>query len=101
MSKNLQTWLSYLETIHRQSIEFSLDRITQVAQKLNVLNPVCPVITVAGTNGKGSCVALLEQILLAAGYKTGAYTSPHLLNYNERIRINGLEVEDKLLCQAF
>jgi len=61
----------------------------------------CPVITVGGTNGKGSTCAMLESILRAAGYRTGLYTSPHLVRYNERVRIAGLEVEDSALCEAF
>jgi len=72
-----------------------------VARRLAV-GPVCPVVvTVAGTNGKGSSVALLESILSAAGYRVGSYTSPHLLRYNERVRVAGRSVDDRSLCQAF
>lgn len=98
---DLNSWLSYLETLHPKPIELGLDRITKVAKKLSILPYNKPVITVAGTNGKGSCVALLEQILLASGYRVGAYTSPHLLKYNERIRINGIDVSDEMLCATF
>lgn len=98
---NLNHWLAYFETLHPKTIDLGLDRTTQVAKKLDLLSFSIPVITVAGTNGKGSCVALMEQILLAAGYKVGAYTSPHLLRYNERIRVNGTEVSDQELCTAF
>lgn len=98
---NLNAWLSYLETLHSKPIELGLDRITQVAKNLQLLPCEKIVITIGGTNGKGSCVALLEQIGLAAGYKVGAYTSPHLLKYNERIRINNTDVTDEALCEAF
>jgi len=99
--KNLSDWLNYLETLHPKSIDLGLERISKVAQRLNILPFSCPVITVAGTNGKGSCVALTETILRVAGYKTGAYTSPHLLAYNERVSINGAMVDDAALCAAF
>jgi len=98
---NLPSWLSYLETLHPQAIDLGLERIHQVAQTLKLIPFNCPVITVAGTNGKGSCVGLLETTLLAAGYHVGAYTSPHLLCYNERTRINGVMVTDAVLCEAF
>lgn len=98
---DLNSWFTYLETLHPKSIELGLDRITQVAKKLQLLPCKKMVITVGGTNGKGSCVTLLEQILLAAGYKVGAYTSPHLLRYNERFRINGVDATDEALCKAF
>lgn len=77
-----------------------LDRINRVKAALN-LQFNCPVITVAGTNGKGSTCAYLEAILLAAGYRVGMHTSPHLLRFNERARINGAEVSDELLLECF
>lgn len=99
--KNLSDWLNYLETLHPKIIDLGLERISKVAQRLNIFPFFCPVITIAGTNGKGSCVALTESILHAAGYKVGTYTSPHLLSYNERVCINGKMVDDAALCDAF
>ncbi len=87
--------------LHNQEIELGLERVRVVAEKLRLLDPLHLTITIAGTNGKGSSAALLEQVLLAAGYSTGVYTSPHLLRYNERLRINGSEVTDSDLCKAF
>lgn len=97
---SLAEWLDYLEQLHPKTIDLGLDRVAEVKQRLN-LNFSIPVITVAGTNGKGSTCAMLESILLAAGYRVGLYTSPHLLRYNERVRINGAEVSDEALCIAF
>ena len=96
----LVEWLAYLETLHPKTIALGLDRVESVASRLNV-KPVCPVITVAGTNGKGSTCALLEQMLLADGYRVAMYTSPHLLRYNERVRIDGVEASDAALRDAF
>lgn len=99
---NLQSWLSWQESLHFTDIELGLDRIQQVADQLGIPSSWhCPVITVAGTNGKGSSVALLESMFLAAGYRVGSYTSPHLLHYNERIKINAEPVSDQLICEAF
>lgn len=98
---NLAEWLSYLETLHPKTIDLGLERIKTVAARLDCLSYSCPVITVAGTNGKGSCVTLTETILLAAGYRVGSYLSPHLFSYNERVRINGKAIDDKSLCDAF
>ena len=97
---SLAEWLDYLEQLHPKTIDLSLERVAEVKQRLN-LNPSFAVITVAGTNGKGSTCAMLEAILLAAGYRVGLYTSPHLLRYNERVRINGAEATDEALCAAF
>jgi len=96
----LVEWLAYLETLHPKTIALGLERVESVASRLNV-KPVCPVITVAGTNGKGSTCALLEQMLLADGYRVAMYTSPHLLRYNERVRIDGVEASDAALRDAF
>jgi dihydrofolate synthase/folylpolyglutamate synthase len=96
----LAEWLAYLETLHPKTIALGLERVESVASRLNV-EPVCPVITVAGTNGKGSTCALLEQMLLADGYRVAMYTSPHLLRYNERVRIDGVEASDAALRDAF
>ena len=82
----LQDWLSHIENLHPVSIDMGLERVKSVAQNLGLSFSV-PVITVAGTNGKGSTCALLEAILSQAGYKVGLYTSPHLVNFQERCRI--------------
>ena len=97
----LADWLAWQETLHPHKIELGLVRVATIADRLQLRQPDFTVVTVAGTNGKGSSVAMLESVLLAAGYQTGAYTSPHLLRYNERIRINGQEIDDVSLCSAF
>ena len=94
-------WLSHLENRHHDVIKLGLNRIKQVASKLNLLKPNAVVITVAGTNGKGTTVAALSAIYRAAGYRVGAYTSPHLLAFNERISVNGELIADEALCNAF
>lgn len=94
-------WLSWLETLHPSAIELGLERINRVAQRLAVKHFSCPVVVIAGTNGKGSCVALLESIALAHGYNVGCYTSPHLVSFNERIRFNAHPVADPQLLQVF
>ncbi|MDH5446434.1 MAG: bifunctional tetrahydrofolate synthase/dihydrofolate synthase [Gammaproteobacteria bacterium] len=99
--KTLVEWLNWQESLHPQTIELGLERVSEVFQRLHSDPPPFKIITVAGTNGKGSTVALLESILRAAGYKTGAYTSPHLLEYNERISLNGAHASDEQICQAF
>lgn len=90
-----------METLHPQEIKLGLDRIREVQKRLRAEQLPFPIVTVAGTNGKGSTVAMLESILHAAGYKVAAYTSPHLLDYNERVRIARLPVDDARLCAAF
>lgn len=97
----LNDWLHRLECLHYKAIDMGLERVTQVAQRLNLLNGLPLLITVAGTNGKGSTVAFLESILLAHGYRVGAYTSPHLIAFNERVRLNGQPVDDDSLIEAF
>ena len=97
----LNEWLQYLENRPQQTIQLGLDRIQAVAERLHLLPFNAPVITVAGTNGKGSTVAGLEAIYTAAGYRVGAYTSPHLLYFNERIRFNQQPISDRLICDAF
>lgn len=97
----LAEWLAWQETLHPQTIELGLERVSAVAAKLGLLTPQHMVISVAGTNGKGSSVALLEAILTRAGYHVGSYSSPHLLDYNERIRIAGTPVVDAQLLAAF
>jgi dihydrofolate synthase/folylpolyglutamate synthase len=98
--RSLAEWLEYIERIHPKSIELGLERVEKVLTGLGGSSSAV-VFTVTGTNGKGSTCAMLEAILLEAGYKVGLYTSPHLLRYNERIRINGEEVDDDRLCAAF
>ena len=98
---SLKEWLCLLEARHPSEIDLGLERIAKVARVLNLAQPAKQTITVAGTNGKGSAIAIMESILLNQGRRVGAYTSPHLLNYNERVRIDGLPVDELLLCQAF
>lgn len=99
--ESLAGWLSWQEQFHPRPIDLGLDRVSAVYRLLNLQSRNIPTITVAGTNGKGSCVAYLEAIYLAQGYSVGAYTSPHILRYNERIRINRESVADEALCDAF
>lgn len=98
---NLDDWLYHLETRNLQEIQLGLERIKAVAEQLQLDKPSVPVITVAGTNGKGSTVTALESIYHAAGYKVGTYTSPHLVQFNERIRINLIPISDADLCHSF
>lgn len=97
---DLAGWLSYLERLHAKPIELGLERVDRVRERMG-LKPDFPVITVAGTNGKGSTCAMLERILTESGYRVGCYTSPHLLRYNERVRVGCTEAEDAMLCEAF
>ncbi|MBY0269837.1 MAG: bifunctional tetrahydrofolate synthase/dihydrofolate synthase [Burkholderiales bacterium] len=96
----LAGWLEYIERQHPQSIALGLDRVRVVRDVLG-LQPVFPLITVGGTNGKGSACMMLDAILGSAGYRVGTYTSPHLLHYNERVRIAGREAGDADLVSAF
>lgn len=98
---SLTQWLNWLLALHAQEIDLGLSRVKQVAEKLGLLNPQVPVITVAGTNGKGSSVAFLSAIYQQAGYQVGCYTSPHLLRFNERIQVNGQSVADQVIIDAF
>jgi dihydrofolate synthase/folylpolyglutamate synthase len=97
----LNEWLARLETMHPSSIDLGLARVASVARRLDLLPVTVPVITVAGTNGKGSTVAVLEKVLQRDGMTTGVYTSPHLLRFNERIRVGGIEVSDEEIVAAF
>jgi dihydrofolate synthase/folylpolyglutamate synthase len=99
--QTLDQWLRWQESLHPSAIDLGLERPGRVLDALGLRHPDHAVITVAGTNGKGSSVAMLESILRAAGYRVGCYTSPHLLRYNERVRIDGEPVEDRRLCEAF
>lgn len=98
--KTLQEWLDFCEQLHPVTIDMGLDRVRQVAARLD-LRFDCPVITVAGTNGKGSTCAMLEAILLQAGYRTGVYTSPHLVHFEERCRLSGSSATPEALAEAF
>ncbi|WP_170287368.1 bifunctional folylpolyglutamate synthase/dihydrofolate synthase [Halioglobus maricola] len=97
----LEDWLQHLENLHPQEMELGLERVRSVAVDLALLPPPCPVITVAGTNGKGSTVAVLESLLHRAGKRAGCFTSPHFLRFNERIRVAGQEASDQEICAAF
>ena len=97
----LHEWLEWQEELHFTAIELGLDRCNEVAENMGLLKPDFTVISVAGTNGKGSSVAMLNSILSNSGYKTGCYTSPHLIRYNERIKLDEVEVTDEMLCESF
>ena len=98
--KTLQDWLDFCERLHPVTIDMGLERVREVADRL-ALRFACPVITVAGTNGKGSTCAMLEAILLQAGYRTGVYTSPHLVHFEERCRLSGQSASAEALAEAF
>jgi len=98
--KTLQEWLDWCEQLHPVAIDMGLDRVKTVASRLD-LRFDCPVITVAGTNGKGSTCAMLEAVLLQAGYRTGVYTSPHLVHFEERCRLHGESASAEAFAQAF
>lgn len=97
----LSDWLAWQETLHPSAIDLGLERLNRALLRLGWQRPKCPVITVGGTNGKGSCVALLGRILGEAGYRVGTFTSPHLVDYNERITLDGRQVSDASLMAAF
>ena len=99
--RTLEDWLAYIERQHPKSIELGLDRVRAVAARMNLVAPADKSILVAGTNGKGSTVAFLEAIARTSGLRVGTYTSPHLLRYNERVRIDGAETDDAHLVEAF
>ncbi len=96
----LADWLAFIERQHPKAIALGLDRVAAVLKNLQIAL-ACPVITVAGTNGKGSTCGMLDSILRAAGYRSGLYTSPHLVRYNERVRLAGVEASDEQLCESF
>lgn len=100
-NSTLDSWLERLETIHPQAMDLGLQRVAGVAHDLKLLPPDCPVVTVAGTNGKGSCVAVMESMLTQAGKTPGAAVSPHLRRFNERIRIAGEPAGDEEIIAAF
>lgn len=98
---SLTDWLAWQEALHWQKIDFGLDRLLRVYQRLDLPQLPCPVITIGGTNGKGSCVALLASMLRSGGYRVGTFTSPHLRRYNERIQIDARQIDDTSLIAAF
>jgi dihydrofolate synthase/folylpolyglutamate synthase len=98
--KTLQEWLDWCEQLHPVAIDMGLDRVKNVVDRM-ALRFDCPVITVAGTNGKGSTCAMLEAVLLQAGYRTGVYTSPHLVHFEERCRLHGESASAEAFAQAF
>lgn len=99
--KTVDQWLAYQQHLHPHAIEMGLDRVREVWQRMGASRPAPVVITVGGTNGKGSTVAFLEAMLQAGGMRVGAYTSPHILRYNERVHVDGLAVDDADLVAAF
>ena len=98
--KELGEWLAHCERLHPKAIDLGLERVQAVAQRMG-LHFDCPVITVAGTNGKGSTCAMLEAVALQAGYRPGVYTSPHLVDFEERCRIGGEIVKPEALLPHF
>ena len=98
---SLNTWLDYWSHVHVTGIDLGLERVIPVAEKLGVTRPQAKVLTVAGTNGKGSTTTTLAAILNAQGYKVGLYQSPHIYRFNERVKLAGIEVDDQTLVDAF
>lgn len=101
MSRSLADWLSYLEQLHPSAIDMGLERSHEVARRLGLGKPAPLVITVTGTNGKGSTCAFVASLLREQGLRVGVYSSPHLLRYNERVRLEGRDASDEELCEAF
>ena len=97
----LDDWLAWQESLHFTAIELGLDRCNRVAQRMGLLELDSRIISISGTNGKGSSAAMLDSILRTSGYRVGAYTSPHLTRYNERICIDGIQATDEQLCRSF
>lgn len=97
----LSEWLDWIGSVHKTEMDLGLDRIREVAKKLNLLPVSCPVFVVGGTNGKGSVVAGLESIYMAAGYRVGVFTSPYVFKHNEEVKVNREMASDEALCQAF
>ncbi|HSN18310.1 MAG TPA: bifunctional tetrahydrofolate synthase/dihydrofolate synthase [Gammaproteobacteria bacterium] len=99
--ETLPEWLSWQEQLYPDVIDLGLHRVQALLKALDLTRPDFPILTIGGTNGKGSSVSLAEAILRASGHKVGAYVSPHLLRYNERVRVDGLDVSDAEFCQSF
>ena len=97
----LADWLRWQEQLHPNPIDLGLERVCKVLGAMHLEQPPFKVLTVGGTNGKGSCVAFLDAMLRTQGYKVGAYTSPHILRYNERVSVNGIQASDQEFCDAF
>lgn len=101
-TRTLEQWLSVIEAAHPSEIELGLDRVSAVAAELELIDGwKCPIVTLAGTNGKGSTQAFMRSISSEQGYRVGCYSSPHFLHYNERVTLNGEPVDDLSLCKAF
>ena len=100
-SSSLDDWLFYLESVHPANIAMGLERVADVANNIGLLNTSSKIILIGGTNGKGTTARCLESLLLAQGYSVGTYASPHLIRYNERVRINGQELDDQYHVDAF
>ncbi|TQF71955.1 bifunctional tetrahydrofolate synthase/dihydrofolate synthase [Pseudoalteromonas luteoviolacea] len=100
-SSSLDDWLCYLEQLHPANIEMGLERVAQVANNIHLLNTPSKIILIGGTNGKGTTARCMEAMLLAQGHTVGTYASPHLIRYNERVRINGQELPDQDHVDAF
>ncbi len=100
LDSSLEQWLTWQEGLHAQEIDLGLERVGEVARRLS-LPWRCPTISVAGTNGKGSCIHYIQRLLLSQGFRVGMFTSPHLIQYNERIRVDGEEVSDTTLVSVF
>ncbi len=98
---SLDAWLNWQEQLHPRPVDLGLERVADVYRQLELNHKKTPTVTVAGTNGKGSCIAFLEAIYRAQGYRVGAYSSPHIVRYNERIRIDGQPVSNDAICHAF
>ncbi|MEO7251289.1 MAG: bifunctional tetrahydrofolate synthase/dihydrofolate synthase [Arenimonas sp.] len=101
MKRSLEQWLEYQLLTHPQAIAMGLDRVREVAMRLSIGRPAAQVAIIGGTNGKGSTVAFMEAIARAGKLRVGAFTSPHLLRYNERVRIDGVDSDDAALIDAF
>ncbi|MFK7864067.1 MAG: bifunctional tetrahydrofolate synthase/dihydrofolate synthase [Pseudohongiellaceae bacterium] len=97
----LSEWLDYISEVHPREIELGLSRVKAVASALNLERPATKIVTIAGTNGKGTCAAYLEALLAGKGIRTGAYTSPHIHCFTERVRVNGSDVSEANICEAF
>ena len=100
-TQDLDAWIVYIQSLNPEEMEFNLDRPQRVLSRLDLVDNLPFVITVAGTNGKGSCVELLSKVFLSAGVSVGSYSSPHLIRFNERVCVNGLPATDKKLIDAF
>ena len=98
---SLEAWLQWQTTLHPNRMELGLERVARVWSRLGPKSLPFPVVTIGGTNGKGSCAAMLESMVEAGGYRSACYTSPHLLRYNERVRIGAEPAADAALCEAF